>query len=148
MKRLVAVASSPSRRSPSRRSRRRIRSATSPSTATRGSRSPGASSTSDTPLDLAEIPTYQLGGEVRKPGYAARLARDLSSPSTDAACRCASLSGASSPRPGAGGLQTLRLDVIYAAGSAGRRSRFRDRSFDGRIGWREITVSARDGAAS
>ena len=28
-------------------------------------------------LDLAEIPTYQLGGKVRQPGYANRLGRQL-----------------------------------------------------------------------
>ena len=28
-------------------------------------------------LDLAEIPTYQLGAEVRAPGYASRLGRRL-----------------------------------------------------------------------
>ncbi len=50
-------------------------------------------------------------------------------------------------RPGAGGLKTLRLDVVYVARGAGRALTFRDRSFDGRIGWREVTLSARDGAS-
>ena len=40
-------------------------------------------------LDLAEIPTYQLGAEVRAPGYPARLAASSSSRSTDAGRRCA-----------------------------------------------------------
>jgi ABC-type nickel/cobalt efflux system permease component RcnA len=48
-------------------------------------------------------------------------------------------------RPGAGGLETLRLDVVYEASGAGGALAFRDESFPGRIGWREVTVSARDG---
>ena len=48
-------------------------------------------------------------------------------------------------RPGAGGLKTLRLDVVYRARGDGVGLAFRDTSFPGRIGWREVTVSARDG---
>ena len=48
-------------------------------------------------------------------------------------------------RPGAGGLSTLRLDVVYRAVGNGRRSAFDDRSFPDRIGWREVTLEARDG---
>ena len=98
-------------------------------------------------LDLAEIPTFQFGDEVRRPGYATRLARDLE----------LSLDGRRVPlsvvdrrvvvRPGAGGLETLRLDVVYGTDRAGRELRFEDRAFANRAGWREITLSARDGAA-
>ena len=49
-------------------------------------------------------------------------------------------------KPGAGGLKTLRFDAVYEARGSGSRLTFRDRSFEGRIGWREITLSARDGA--
>ena len=97
-------------------------------------------------LDLAEIPTFQLGAEVRKPGYPARLARELELyvdgrrvPLRVVASRVVS-------RPGAGGLKTLRLDVVYVTDGSGETLRFRDRSFPGRLGWREVTVSARDGA--
>ena len=96
-------------------------------------------------VDLAEIPTYQLGSELRRPGYAATLAQDL----------VLTLDGRRAPlrvverrvltRPGAGGLTTLRLDVVYRALREGTALEFRDRSFAGRIGWREVTVSARDG---
>jgi nickel/cobalt exporter len=49
-------------------------------------------------------------------------------------------------RPGAGGLETLRLDVVYhAVGVAGNELDFSDQSFPERIGWREVTLSARDG---
>ena len=49
-------------------------------------------------------------------------------------------------RPGAGGLQTLRFDAVYDAGPAGRRLTLRDRSFEGRLGWREVVVRAERGA--
>ena len=48
--------------------------------------------------------------------------------------------------PGCGRPETLRLDVVYVASRTGENVRFRDLAFPGRIGWREITVSARDGA--
>ena len=96
-------------------------------------------------LDVAEIPTYQLGSELRSPRYPAALARDL----------VLTLDGRRVPlrivehrvvtRPGAGGLTTLRVDVVYRAVGSGRELAFRDTSFRGRIGWREVTVSDRDG---
>ena len=43
-------------------------------------------------------------------------------------------------------MKTLRLDAIYEARASGRQLVFRDLSYGSRIGWREITVSARDGA--
>ena len=49
-------------------------------------------------------------------------------------------------RPGAAGLATLRFDAIFAAPLRGRALTFADRTFGSRIGWREITVRARDGA--
>ena len=51
-----------------------------------------------------------------------------------------------SSRPGAGGLRTLRLDIVYRASGGGRELAFVDEAFPGRIGWREVTVAARDGA--
>jgi ABC-type nickel/cobalt efflux system permease component RcnA len=97
-------------------------------------------------LDLAEIPTFQLAGKVRAKGFPALLARDLQltldgrrSPLRVVAQRLVS-------RVGAGGLETLRLDVVYAAAGTGEALHFDDTSFPGRIGWREVTISARDGA--
>jgi nickel/cobalt transporter (NicO) family protein len=96
-------------------------------------------------LDLAEIPTFQLGDGVRKPGYAARLARDLELTVDGRRVPLRVLERRVVSRPGAGGLPTLRLDVIYAAGSVDGEISFTDLSLAGRVGWREITVSARDG---
>ena len=97
-------------------------------------------------LDLAEIPTYQLGAEVRAPGYASTLARRLELTLDGRPAPLRVLERRVTQRPGAGGLKTLRLDVVYVAAGTGENVRFRDLAFPGRIGWREITVSARDGA--
>ncbi len=98
-------------------------------------------------LDLAEIPTYQLGDEVRAPGYPADLARRLELTLDGKPVPLRVLESRTVRRPGAGGLKTLRLDVIYVAQGTGRDLTFADRSFAGRIGWREVTLSARDGAS-
>ncbi len=98
-------------------------------------------------LDLAEIPTYQLGSEVRAPGYAARLARDLDLAVDGDRTQLRVVRHDLTARPGAGGLETLRLDVVYRAASSGGAITFVDRAFEGRVGWREVTVTARDGAS-
>ena len=98
-------------------------------------------------LDLAEIPTFQLGDTVRKPGYPGRLARDLELSLDGRRVALRVVERRVVVRPGAGGLETIRLDVVYGTGRAGRELRFEDRGFANRAGWREITLSARDGAA-
>ena len=97
-------------------------------------------------LDLAEIPTYQLDAEVRAPGYPARLASRLELTLDGRRAPLRVLESRIAQRPGAGGLRTLRLDVVYIVEGNGEALRFRDRGFPGRIGWREVTLSARDGA--
>jgi ABC-type nickel/cobalt efflux system permease component RcnA len=96
-------------------------------------------------LDVAEIPTYQLGAELRSPGYPAALARELELRIDGRRVPLRVVEQRAVSRPGAGGLETLRLDVVYEASGAGGALAFRDESFPGRIGWREVTVSARDG---
>ena len=97
-------------------------------------------------VDFAEIPAYQLGADVRRPGYPAELARDLELTIDGRRARLRVLDQRVRSAPGAAGLETLRLDVVYAAPRTGRQLEFRDHAFPRRIGWREITVSARDGA--
>jgi nickel/cobalt transporter (NicO) family protein len=97
-------------------------------------------------LDLAEIPTYQVGAEVRAPGYPARLADKLELTLDGRRAPLRVLESRVAQRPGAGGLKTLRLDVVFVAAGSGKSVGFRDHAFAGRIGWREITLSARDGA--
>jgi ABC-type nickel/cobalt efflux system permease component RcnA len=97
-------------------------------------------------LDLAEIPTYQFGADVRRPGYPAKLGRNLVLTLDGRRLALRVVDSRVSERPGAGGLKTLRLDVVFRARGDGRELRFEDDSFRDRIGWREVTLSGRDGA--
>ena len=96
-------------------------------------------------LDVAEIPTYQLGAEIRRPGYPAHLAERLALTLDGRRVPLEVVAHRTATRPGAGGLETLRLDVVYRAVGAGKELGFHDESFPERIGWREVTLSARDG---
>jgi nickel/cobalt exporter len=96
-------------------------------------------------LDVAEIPTYQLGPEIRHPGYAARVARNLVLTLDGRRVPLRVVDHRTTTRPGAGGLDTLRLDVVYRVLGGGTRLSFEDTSFADRIGWREVTIAARDG---
>jgi ABC-type nickel/cobalt efflux system permease component RcnA len=97
-------------------------------------------------LDLAEIPTFQIGDEVRRPGYAGQLARELELRLDARRVPLRVLRHRVATRDGAGGLETLRLDIVYEAVGSGSALRFADHAFSDRIGWREVTVSAREGA--
>jgi ABC-type nickel/cobalt efflux system permease component RcnA len=97
-------------------------------------------------LDLAEIPTVQEGARVRARGFAAELGRRLEVRVDGARVSLRPLASEVHTRPGAGGLRTLRFDAVYDAGPAGRRLALRDRSFEGRLGWREVVVRAERGA--
>jgi len=97
-------------------------------------------------LDVAEIPTYQLGKELRSAGYPARLAQKLVLMLDGRRAALDVVDSRVALRPGAGGLKTLRLDVVYrAVAASGGALTFDDRSFADRIGWREVTLIARDG---
>jgi ABC-type nickel/cobalt efflux system permease component RcnA len=97
-------------------------------------------------LDLAEIPTFQDGDRVRAPGYAGAVARELELRIDGRRVLLTPLAHRVSSRPGAGGLPTLRFEAVYRAPRTGARLEFADHTFRSRIGWREITVAARDGA--
>jgi nickel/cobalt transporter (NicO) family protein len=97
-------------------------------------------------LDLAEIPTFQEGGHVRARGYAERIARELELRLDGSRVRLVPGAHRVTSRKGAGGLTTLRFEAIYRALRTGTSLTFADRTFSSRIGWREITASARDGA--
>jgi ABC-type nickel/cobalt efflux system permease component RcnA len=99
-------------------------------------------------LDLAEIPTFQTGDRVRAPGYARALARELELRLDDARVALRAVAHRVTTLKGAGGLPTLRFEAVYAAPLAGSRLAFADRSYESRIGWREITLVTRDGARS
>ena len=97
-------------------------------------------------LDLAEIPTLQLGARVRQAAFARRAADRLELRVDGAAAPLRLLERRVSERPGAGGLKTLRFDAIYVAAARGSSLSFHDRNFGSRIGWKEIVVRASGGA--
>jgi ABC-type nickel/cobalt efflux system permease component RcnA len=97
-------------------------------------------------LDLAEIPTFQLGDDVRAPAFARAVAKSLELRVDGRRAELRLVSRRVSARDGAGGLETVRFEAVYAARAAGGSLSFVDRALATRIGWREITVSARDGA--
>ena len=104
-------------------------------------------------LDLAEIPTVPGPPTVERLGrrrYAAgsptqHRARTSRSRSTASARPLRALGRALRFPPGAAGLRTTRLEVVYDAGAArgGPRSAFatRDDDFADRLGWREVVVT-------
>jgi ABC-type nickel/cobalt efflux system permease component RcnA len=99
-------------------------------------------------LDLAEIPTYQEGRSVRAPGFAAAVARKLVLELDGRRVALTPLEHRVQPRPGAGGLDTLRFDGVFAApaGASGRDLSFRDENFERRLGWQEVVVVPSGGA--
>ena len=97
-------------------------------------------------LDLAEVPTFQFGDDARSPGFAASVARKLELRLDGRRVPLRPVTHRVATRDGAGGLPTLRFDAVYEAPATGGSLTFADRAFPSRIGWREITVVARDGA--
>ena len=95
-------------------------------------------------LDLAEIPTFQMGDRVRAPGYAAALARELELRLDGARVALRPVSHLLGARTGAGGLPTLRFEAaVCSAAFAARGSSSPTGAIASRIGWREITLVAR-----
>jgi nickel/cobalt transporter (NicO) family protein len=98
-------------------------------------------------LDLAEIPTFQEGDAVRSPGFARRVADDLVLEIDGRRVPLTPLEHGVTASDGAGGLETLRFDAVFAVDAVpGSSLVFRDATFESRLGWREIVVVARDGA--
>lgn len=97
-------------------------------------------------LDLAEIPAFQEGARVRRSGYANEVAERLELRLDGVRVPLEVVAHRTSTAPGAGGLSTMRFDAVFAAPLRGSRLSFADRTFERRIGWREITIRARDGA--
>jgi nickel/cobalt transporter (NicO) family protein len=97
-------------------------------------------------LDLAEIPTYQEGARFSRPGIARELAQRLHLTVDGDRARLHVVDSRIQRRPGAGGLQTLRVDVVYDGGPSGGSVAVRDGNFAGRLGWKEVVIRAERGA--
>ncbi len=97
-------------------------------------------------LDLAEIPTFQIGDDVRRPGYPVRLARELELTLDGKPVPLRVLDHKVAARDGAGRARDPAARRRLRGGGGGSELRFEDNAFPDRIGWREVTLSARDGA--
>ena len=99
-------------------------------------------------LDLAEIPTVQEGDRVRAAGFPAEVAAGLDLELDGRRARLVTLDHEAIQRPGAAGLLTLRFEAVYRVVDPGSAESiaFHDANFAERVGWKEIVVTARDGA--
>lgn len=97
-------------------------------------------------LDVAEIPTVQEGKRIRSPRFARHVAERLELRIDGRRAPLRLLDSAAQRRVGAAGLETLRFEAVYQAARRGTRLRFRDTNFESRRGWREVVVTADDGA--
>jgi nickel/cobalt transporter (NicO) family protein len=103
-------------------------------------------------LDLAEIPTYQEGERVRAASFPALVGRRLVLELGGSRASLLPLRHELSEKPGAGGLPTLRFEVVFQARPSPRASGestlvFHDTNFADRIGWKEVVVRADLGAS-
>jgi nickel/cobalt transporter (NicO) family protein len=107
-------------------------------------------------LDLAEIPTFQERGKLRRAGdtaygsaLAAEIGKRLRLTADETRLPLRPLRHTLAFPSGAGGLKTTRLEALFSAVLPERRVidlDYRDATFPGRIGWREVVVRSRDGA--
>ncbi|HZE28865.1 MAG TPA: hypothetical protein VE055_02120, partial [Gaiellaceae bacterium] len=94
-------------------------------------------------LDLAEIPTFQAG-RIDQHAYASRLARNAHLELDGRLAKLVPVRTALAHPPGAGGLQTTRLEAILRGPLLRGRMHFayRDGNYADRIGWKEIVIGA------
>jgi nickel/cobalt exporter len=98
-------------------------------------------------LDLAEIPTFQEKPTAAK--LLPKIARGLSLRVDAHAVPLRPVRHALAFPPGVAGLRTTRFESVYASpqlGAGSRRLEYRDATFPGRIGWKEIVVQHDSGA--
>jgi nickel/cobalt exporter len=106
-------------------------------------------------LDMAEIPTYQERQKITdERAYArtqaARIGAGLRLAVDGRAVALRPRSWTIAFPPGVAGLETMRLQAVYASEPLAQdgtlRLSYRDTNFTDRIGWKEIVFRARDGA--
>ena len=105
-------------------------------------------------LDLAEIPAFQERQQMQDSrtyldAKVAVIAHNLSLTVDGAGRHIRAVDRRMRFLPGQGGLQTLRIEALFAADGPGdgeHRAVYRDANDPGRLGWHEITVRATGGA--
>jgi nickel/cobalt exporter len=97
-------------------------------------------------LDLAEIPAFQEGAQVRGPGFPARVGKNLALELGGQRVNLVPVEHKLREREGVGGLPTLRFEAVYEAPAVAGTLVFHDNNFEGRAGWKEIVVRAGEGA--
>ena len=107
-------------------------------------------------LDMAEIPTFRARQTMTSlDGYATATSRDIAGELELSVAgrrlRLTPMKHAIALPPGIGGLKTLRLEVVLRSPRVVRRVgaiglSYRDGTFSGRIGWKEVVVQPAGGA--
>jgi ABC-type nickel/cobalt efflux system permease component RcnA len=111
-------------------------------------------------LDLAEIPTFELlqkwnltgarpPGEIERQAAleARRWVRNLAISASGRAVEPKIESSAVAMADGAGGMQVMRINIRLSLPVAAGKLEYEDRNYPGRAGWKEIVISAGQGAA-
>ncbi len=103
-------------------------------------------------LDMAEIPTFRVRQTMRTPesyatATAGSVADELELEVEGRRLELAPIRHAIAFPPGVGGLDTLRLELVFRTTRLPRAATpeslsYRDETFPGRIGWKEVVVSA------
>ena len=104
-------------------------------------------------LDMAEIPAFQerqkiTDERVYERDLAAGIGRGLDLRLDGRRVALTPLDHALAFPPGAAGLRTLRFEAVYSAAASSGRLELRDTNFANRIGWKEVVLTARDGASA
>ena len=104
-------------------------------------------------LDMAEIPAFQERQTITdehayERDLAARIGRGLDLRLDGRKVALTPLDHALAFPPGAAGLRTLRFEAVYSAAASSGRLELRDTNFANRIGWKEVALTARDGASA
>jgi len=104
-------------------------------------------------LDMAEIPAFQERQKITdeqafERDLAARIGLGLDLRLDGRKVALKPLDHALAFPPGAAGLRTLRFEAVYSAAASSGRLELRDTNFANRIGWKEVVLSARDGASA
>jgi len=101
-------------------------------------------------LDLAEIPTFQdRQAGIGRASYLRRIERGLHVSVDGRRVELVSLAQRLAHPKGQGGLHTTRYEVVFAGPTlrGSQKVRVDDKTYAGRIGWREIVVDAAHGGS-